>query len=214
LGDHTAAIWPRVTIITAWAEEAMLTFPILRPMLKDQTGASAVSYSFTLPTDFREVITVEYPISQYPPVYLNRKNRLDPEFYEEDGFYDIDRDYTAGKGWSCYVSGSGIGILAHVKVQYLANHLIGLADDYTALITVPDEYVNILIAYVGAKAFREMLSTYMVDPTAHTSIISQMTDMVNKSEEKYKDMVAQAQAKLSDSRLSPKFEMDKHDRVY
>jgi hypothetical protein len=112
------------------------------------------------------------------------------------------------------VSGSGIAAAAHIKIQYLANHLIGLADDSVALITVPDEYVNILIAYVVAKAYREMLSTYMVDPTAHTSIISQMTDMVNKAEEQYKDMVAQAQSKLSDSRLSPKFEMDKHDRVY
>ena len=137
LGDSDATTWARTTIIWPWCIEAMLEFPILRPQLDDHTNGASVVYSFAMPADFREVISVEYPISQQPPAYLVRKNRLDPEFYDEAGFYDIDRDYAGGVGWFMYVSG-GIAALAHIKTQYLANHKTDLIDDDESYITVPE----------------------------------------------------------------------------
>jgi hypothetical protein len=213
LGDSTAATWSRTSTIWPWLQEAVLNFPILRPMLDDHTNGASITYSYQLATDFREVISVEYPISQTPPVYLIRKNRLDPDFYNEAGYYDIDRDYSAGVGWFGYISG-GIAASAHIKMQYLANHSTNVVDDSTATWTVPDEYESIIIAYVIAKAYRERLGAMMVDPTAHTSIILQMTEMVKKAEDNYKDLVQRAQKKLAESRLSPSFTVDKYDRVY
>ena len=212
LGDSTAATWSRTDVIWPWCIEAMMAFPILRPMVDDHTNGAAKVYSYELATDFREVISVEYPISQQPPTYLSRKNRLDPNFYDQEGFYDIDHDYATGKGWYCYVS-SGVAALAHIKMQYLANHSTDV-DDVNKLITIPDEYENILIAYVVAKAYRERLGAYMQDPTAHTSIIQQMTDMVNKADLNYQQLVLRAQEKLAESRTSPHFASDKYDRVY
>jgi hypothetical protein len=213
LGDPLAATWSRTNTIWPWAEEAMLAFPILRPMLYDLTNGASKIYYFDLPVDFREVLTVEYPVAQTPTSFLARKNRLDPDFYAEAGYYDIDHDYKSGAGWQCHVSG-GVAALAHIYVEYFANHEIGLADDATDEITVPDEYENILIAYVVVKAYRERLSAYMQDPTAHTSMVYQMTEMVRKAEDNYKDLVQRTMQRLADSRITPNISADKFDRVY
>ena len=150
---------------------------------------------------------------QSPPVYLVRKNRTDDDFYDASGFYDIDHDYTSGVGWTCYVSG-GVAAAAHIKVQYLANHDTAMADDDTVLISVPDEYENILIACVIAIVYRSKLSSVMIDPTAHTSIVMQLTDMVLKAEAHYDNLIQRAQAKLAESKIKPLGGLDKYDRVY
>ena len=213
MGDETAATWDRTDTIWPWAIEGMLAFPILRPMTDDHTNGAVLVYSFDLPTDFREVITVEYPISQVPPSYLVRKNRLDPDFHNAAGYYDIDHNYASGEGWVCFVS-KGLGANHHIRTNYLANHDTAMLDDSTVTITIPDEYENILVAYVLAKGFRERLSAYMITPTAHSSLIMQMTDMVRKAEDNYHLLVQRAQQKLADSRITPNVAVDKFDRVY
>jgi len=79
---------------------------------------------------------------------------------------------------------------------------------------VPDEYVHIIVAYVVAVAYRERLSLYMIDPTAHVNVIGQMTEMVQHAEEHYNKLVSDAQLRLAQSKRSPAFQVDKHDRVY
>ncbi|OGN93818.1 MAG: hypothetical protein A2Z71_11725 [Chloroflexi bacterium RBG_13_50_21] len=214
LGDPLAATWSRTATIWPWVQEAVLTIPILRPMIDDHTNAaSTIIYSYQAPVDFREVITVEYPIGVQPPTYLSRKNRLDESFWNSNDFYDIDHDYTAGTGWFIWVSG-GIAASAHIKMQYLANHSTTIVDDSTATWTVPDVYENIVISYVIAKAYRERLSAYMITPTAHTSTILQLTDMVKKAEDHYLGLSQRALQRLTDSRITPNVAADKFDRVY
>jgi hypothetical protein len=213
LGDASATTWARTTVIWPWCIEAMKTFPILRPMKDDHTNGAAVVYSFAAAVDFRYVISVEYPVGQTPPVYLVRKNRLDPSFYRKSGYYDVDHDYATGSGWIIYVSG-GIAALAHIYTQYLANHDLAMADDAGHLITIPDEYENVLIAQVICRAYRERLSYFMQSPTAQTNVIMQYTDMVQKAEDSYNALLAAAQKRLADSRVTGDKFVDKFDRVY
>ena len=212
LGDDDASTWSRTDKIWPWCLEAMLSFPILRGMELEYTMLAA-SHKVTLPADFREIISVEYPIDQEPPDYLTRLNHLDPIFYSTETYYDIDRDYKTGKGWLLFVA-KKLAIGEKVRISYLANQSTDVADDNAKLISVPDEYEGILVAFVVAKAYRERLGSYMQDPTAHTSIILQMTDMVNKAEINYQQMVLRAQEKLAESRTSPHMASDKFDRVY
>ena len=212
MGDSLAGTWSRTDVIWPWCLEAIIQFPILRPALKTTTIATA-SHQLILEADFREVITVEYPLSQDPPVYLIRMNRLDPQFYASDDHYDIDRDYTTGTGWVLWTS-KKLPVSAQITVSYLANHKTDYTDSGTSYITVPSEYKNILVAYVLAKGWRERLGFYSLDPTAHMSIIEQMTDMVNKADDHYQQLVKVAQEKLTQSRRSPHMSSDKFDRVY
>jgi hypothetical protein len=140
-------------------------------------------------------------------------NRLDPSFFASEDHYDIDRDYATGSGWILWVS-KLLAIDEQVNINYLATHDTDLTDAPTSYITVPDEYENILIAYVVAKGYRERLGVYLQDPTAHTSLIMQMTDMTQKAEANYQQLVLRAQEKLAQSRSSPHMQADRFDRVY
>jgi hypothetical protein len=212
LGDPDASTWSRTDIIIPWAKEAMLAFPVLRPMEKKVT-IEATGHLFTLPDGFREIITVEFPSSQEPPVFLNRMNHLDPSFYLTDTSYDIERDFPDGTGWVCWFSRRMI-IGDEIVINYLANHETDLEDESSSYITIPDEYVPIIVQYVVCKGYRERLGAYMQDPTAHTTIIQQMYEMVQHAEDRYQQMVDQAVARYSDSRRSPHMHVDKFDRVY
>jgi hypothetical protein len=212
LGDADASTWSRTNTIWAWVVEAMLAFPIMRP--KQQTFTTlAATHAITLNTDFREIVEVEYPVDQDPPAYLTRMNRLDPNFFNDETHYDIDRNYEIGSGWTLYVSRM-LQPDEEVYINYLATHETDLADDEIQLITIPDEYENILIAYVVAKGYRERLGVYLQDPTAHTSLIMQMTDMVEKADARYQQLVRRAEEKLAHSRTSPHMQVDTFDRVY
>jgi hypothetical protein len=213
LGDTMGSTWTRIGVMDQWCIEAIRSFPILRPMFDDHTNGASVVYSVQMPTDFRQLISVEYPINQAPPVYLMRKNRLDPEFYNQAGYYDIDHDYTTGSGWSMYISG-GVAALAHIKSQYLANHNTAMTDVGTCYLSVPDEYYSILITSVMCRAYRERLSFMMQDPTAHMTVITQLTEMVQHIEDLFQSQVAAAQSRMANSIVSPRLSGDKFDRVY
>jgi hypothetical protein len=58
------------------------------------------------------------------------------------------------------------------------------------------------------------VGAYMQDPTGHMTIITQMTNMVLRAEENYKDLVNQAMARYTDSRILPHRAVDKFDRTY
>ncbi len=217
MGDEDASTWSRTDVIIPWAKEAILAFPILRPVqLKLSCPAYASrhgSYALELPDDFRELVCVEYPVAQEPPCFLHRMNRLDPDFYEHDDHYDIDRNYVDGKGFILWTS-KIVPVGEYVAINYLGNHKTDLTDSTESLLSVPDEYEHILIAYVAVKGYRERLGAYMQDPTAHTSIINQMYEMVQHAEERYQKLVDEAVARYTDARVSPHFKFDKFDRAY
>ena len=212
LGDADAETWSRLDVIWPWCIEAIQSFPILRPMLQDYTSITS-SWTIALPADFREMISVEYPISQQPPAYMVRKNRLDPEFFSSITYFDVDHDYSAGVGWTLYLS-TQYRAATHLKIQYLANHDTDMDDEDTSIVTIPDEYETILITQVMCRAYRERLSVVLQDPTAHTTIVDQLTKTVEQLEATYASMVAAARSQLAQSVITPHRQVDKFDRVY
>lgn len=217
LGDSDASTWERATVISPWAVEAILQFPILRPKLQVVTMLTE-SHTVELNDDFREMISVEHPVSQEPPQYLLRKNHFDPDFYTAEIYYDYDWHYSneaidiypTCMLWTSKMLAAG----EVVNIHYLANHETGLEDDVNVYISVPDEYEHILIAYVVMKGYRERLGVYMQDPTAHQWIIQQMTRMVEAAEKNYKELVTAAMSRYNQSKVLPHFGTDKFDRVY
>ncbi len=216
LGDSSGTVWSRTDKIIPWVTEAIKAFPLLRPMYKDHTLVLGDEHGFDLEVDFREMISIEYggqSLTSSNPRYLYRKNRLDPEFYNEPGYYDVDHNFADGAGWHLYTS-ELLRIGGHIYIQYLANHLWDLDDDADDLITIPDEFETILISSVICRAYRERLSYYMQDPTAHMTVITQMTTMVQRAEENYRLQVAQAQAGLAKGKIGIHVDFDKYNRVY
>ena len=204
LGDPLAATWSRTADIWPWTVEAIREFVIPRPM-EDEYTFIAASHHLTLPADFRQIIWVEYPIDQEPPIYLERKNHLDPEFYGSDDYYDIDRDYDTGTGYTLWLSRL-FAADDKLRISYLADHEV--PDDENDTLTIPERYLNLLILYVVWRAWAERLGKQMIDPTAHTSTIQQMSATVQNAEQAYKRAVADALQELAESRLTPNLTMD------
>jgi hypothetical protein len=143
LGDPLTLTWSRATL-TYWAIEAIREFPILRPMEEQYVVVSA-THSFTLPADFVELIWVEYPTSQDPPAYLKYKSHLDPEFWGSDEYYDVDRDYNLGSGYTLWSPSSCPG---HGQDLLSCRHDDDLAEADS--LTIPDRYLNITVMSSGA----------------------------------------------------------------
>ena len=212
LDDTPNTQWSRI-ILVAWAKEALRVFPILRPMYNSYLFVGS-THTIDLPADFREVVSVEYPENEDPPVYLKRMNHLDQDFYATEDNFDVDYDFSDGKGWVLYTSRLMVAT-DQVTINYLATHDTDLDDGEPAdLITVPDEFEHILIAYVVMKAYRERLSDKMQDPTAYSQVVAQMVEAVTRAEDHYFKLAEIAQARLAASRPSPKRKVDAFDRVY
>ncbi len=211
LGDTTGATWDRTTTLWDWAQDALRDFPILRPKTVLETVSTA-GHSFTLPSDFRRVIYVEYPISQDPPDYLARKSHLDIDFYSNTGFYDVDRDYDEYGGYIMWIS-DDLAVGGEVMVRYLASHLAEFSSEAT-LITVENQYVQVLIYHVILMAFTERLATQLQDPTAHMDITRQMAEAVKAAETNYLHALEAATADVSSSQRVEGWKLDRFDRIY
>ncbi len=213
LSDVAGAIWNRANFMVPWGIEAIQAFPILRPMYLDKVSLLTPIWYFRLPDDFREIISVEYPVGYHPVRYLTRVNRLDPHFYDDATNFDVDNDYTTGNLYQLYLS-SQISAGVHMYVQYLGNHDTAMVDDANHFLTIRPEYEHILITYVMCKAYRERLSFHLQYTTMQQTMITQLTDMVYHLEEQYRTLVAEALAGLSESKITTSWQVDKHDRVY
>ena len=209
LGDPLATTWSRSTLIT-WANEAIREFPIPRPQDQIFVYVAAQHYT-TMPTGFREVVWVEYPINQDPPEYLKYKSHFDPDFWGSDEYYDVDRDYTTGTGYLLWTS-KEIQAGESVIVSYLSDHDDNLGE--LGVLTIPDRYLNILQLYVIWRAWSERLSVQLQTPTAHTSLIQQFRQAVDEAQEAYALAVKEALAELSVSRQTHGHSVDGYDRIY
>jgi hypothetical protein len=211
LGDTAGATWDRTTVIWPFAVDAIRNFPILRPKTVVQTVETA-GHSFTLPSDFRKVIYVEYPLYQDPPEYLARKPHLDATFYGEDGFYDVDRDFDTGEDYIMWIS-DDLAVDDVVSVRYLATHTTDFANEY-AYITIENQYVQVIVNHVVLMCYQERLGTQLQDPTAHTSTIQQMAEAVKSAQTVYLASLTRAEEELSSSQRISGWKVDKHDRIY
>ena len=207
--------WERSIQTAPWALQALQAFPLLKPKRYGFTMIAS-THNIELPSDFVEMMSVELPAAQEPPVFLFRLNYLEKGFYNnKQVFYDVDRNYLAGEGYVMIISRLLVAG-DHIHINYMTYHDHDLLDNSTDEITVPDQYEDILITYVVAKAYRELMSIYVVDPTAHEALITEMVDLISQAEDKYAKMIEGLLSSVSigNSAITPNRSVDKYDRVY
>ena len=210
--------WERSTQLSPWALQSLQAFPLLKPKFQSFYIRIILNPTHTieLPTDFVEIMSVELPAAQEPPVFLFRLNHLEKDFYtNKQVFYDIDHNYAAGQGYFLIISRL-LNEGDHIHINYMTYHDHDLDGNMTDEITVPDQYEDILITYVVAKAYRELMSIYVVDPTSHEALITEMVDLISQAEDKYAKMIEGLLSSVSigNSSITPNRTVDKYDRVY
>jgi hypothetical protein len=209
--DGSGPTWT-ATQLARWAIEGMLSFPILRPMEITFTFIAS-SYDIDLNPDFREMIAVEYPIHQTPMVFLKRMSRHEDAFYQDTTHYDVEPDYDDGIGFKLWLS-QALEIGDEITIDYLANHDTTLLDNDSDTVTIEDDHVPIIVAYVVWKAYQERLAEYMQQVSAYSQIITQLVKAVDEAYQRYHTMLAAALAYRSHSLITPSWKVDHHDRVY
>lgn len=207
LGDPAEATWSRTSEVWFWLAEAIREFPILRPRQSDLTF-SPDDHQEPLPADFIEIVSVEYPIGADPVRYHTRRAHQSANFNSGD-YYDIVRDHATGSGWVLWM---GQSIASEVRVNYLAPHDTNVSEGM--VLTIPDQYLNILTEYCFVRAWQERLSTEIANPTAHASTISQINAALTQHRQTYETLIGQAVRELGTSRIITQRALDDHDRVY
>jgi len=212
LGDATGATWDREDVIWDWIIDAIKELPFYIPSEGELKHDLNHDHEFTLPAATVSVVAVEYPIDQDPPAYLVRKSHFEPNFFNSDSYYDVDRHFTSGEGLRLWTS-AALAVDAEVRVSYLARHNTTYAAEATET-DIEDQYINLIVLYVVWLAWQERLSVHLQDPTAYTNVIAQVTQAMDLAKQNYLNAVIQAIQEQVHSRYVQGWRNDKYDRIY
>jgi len=217
LNDTAAGTWSQDTV-EAWCIDAIRdysqAFPRVRAFTIDISGASP-GHEFDLTTDTIDVVQVEYPDGEDPPVYLKRRARTHPRFYYQTGYYDLELLHDSQEFSILYLSEEPSDGET-IAIQALCHHDVTLAsgDD----ITVPVEHESILVLYVLWQAFKERLATEQQDPdttlAGAVTLLQQLVKGATQAEAEYRRALERAQKARSQSGIVGPWAADRFDPIY
>ena len=212
LGDLTAPYKWSDEQINQWVNDAIADYSIHFPLVKTQTiSCSEDDRQYDLDTDFVEVLSVEYPTGEDPPVYLVRRERTHPDFWEVDGYYDLLKHKNFEDPDELLISekpdaGESIDVI------YQAHHTF-LDDDDTDKMTVPERHLELIILFVRMAAFQELATTESADPNPESIVARTLELNAFRAERAYRKQLAEFKSNESESGKA-KWAMDGYDRVY
>jgi hypothetical protein len=213
LSDTGNATWSDDTIMY-WLIDAIRDYSQYFPRMLDYTytvQAEDSGHSYALPSDFLSVILVEYPVAEDPPAYLVRRPRTHPEFYDREGFYDIQEYHDANAYPYIYFSEEPAEA-EKWKITYLAQHDTGL--DTGDTITVREDHEGILILFVTWQALRERAAAHIQDPDTTSDFLQKLSNAAMEAEQEYRRALKIAQDHRAEGAWSGPWKSDIHDPIY
>jgi hypothetical protein len=149
--------------------------------------------TYDLPANCREVLAVEFPSGQTPPVFLQRRPYNHPQFWQENGYYDFVARLDDSDAPELWVSESPAGSMVGqtITVYYLGEHDAAIATGGT--VTVPGRHQPILRAYVLWQAAGQRKAMQEANPTSNSSLLmSQLGVNTDRLRRAYIDRLAKA----------------------
>lgn len=217
LNDSLASTWPQATV-ESWVLDAIRdysqTFPMTVTFTVTVSGASP-GHEFDLVTGIIAISLVEYPGGEDPPVYLKRRRRTHPNFYNVEGYYDwqpTDDQTTAPVLYLSEEPSDGETIYVTVKIHHTTSLVSGDS------ITVPVHHESILILYVLWQAFKERLATEEQDPdttlAGAVTLLQQLVKGATQAEAEYRRALERAKANVAEGGITGPWKADIHDPIY
>ena len=163
--------------------------------------------------DFIAAVLVRYPLADTPPVFLDRKTRKDPAFWESDDYYDITAKNTEGSAGSITIS-KDPATSDQIYLTYQAMYYDPDADIPTTNCLVPDVHVPLLILFVQWKAAVERLNNELIAPDRSINLIDDMNAAVDTARRSYERAIDRAKAAGYQSRWTEPWTGDIHDPIY
>jgi hypothetical protein len=157
-----------------------------------------------------DVVRVEYPTGEDPPVYLDRWDHRHPDFFDQEGYYDVQIDDDTGNGtlWLSFTP----TYMDYIGILYTAPHDTSL--DPADAITVRADHESILILFVIWQAVKERVATHLQDPDTTSDILQKMTNSEMQAEQEYLRAIRNARGRHTDSAYTGPWRSDAYDPIY
>lgn len=198
LSDSGNATWAAADI-QQWIVDAIADYTQhFRRELSQDLTTILNDRTYDLPDVCLDIVSVEYPLGEDPPTYLQPRSHTHKDFWIEEGYYDYiinGNDTDQDEIWISEKPSAS----ETIRVRYLAHH--DLPDLTTDNLTVPDEHQYVLRNYVLWRAAIQLKVVEEASPTSNSSLImSQLAVNVDRMRRAYVDSLAKALYSLSRSR--------------
>lgn len=213
LNDSGVGTWAQATI-ESWCVEAIRDYSQTWPRTKTVTTEIAIDnagHVFDLPADFLSVVLIEFPTGEDPNAYLVRRRRTHDNFYDQEGFYDVEPSNDADTVGKLYLSEEPANGETYA-LTYTAAHDVSLASDDE--ITVREDHEGILILFVLWQAFKERAATSAVDPDITSDVLQKLVNAASQAEVEYRRALRQAEKHRAEGGWTGPWRADIHDPVY
>ena len=193
LADSANATWLAADI-EQWIRDAIADYSHHFPRILNQAITTAADdRKYDLDANFLEVLTVEYPTGQDPPEYLARRPHDHPNFWIQDGYFDIIErgdDTDVDEIWVSQKPAAS----ETITVLYLARHTMNTTDLTTSdNVTVPEHHHHLLRKYARWQAAEQLKAAEEAAPTSNSSLLmSQLAINVDRARRAYVDALAKA----------------------
>jgi len=165
---------------------------------------------YDLPTDYRGIVSVEYPTGDDPPTYLERRDYRHPEFWIDDGFYDVAHRSDAGNPDEIWISQKPSAGQT-ITIEYLGDH--DLVDDDTDTISIIDLHLEVIVLHARWSASQALASGEAANPDPNNVMLDRYEANVSRAERSYYRKIEELRKIEAESGMNA-WPMDKWDRVY
>jgi hypothetical protein len=197
LNDRSNAIF-NVEDIEQWCRDAIADYSLHFHTAESTTiDCADNTRQYDLPLRLLDIISVEYPKGQDPPQFLQKRPVNHPEFWYEDGYYDI-RYHNSHTAADVLLISTKPSTGHDIEVNW-----IGMYDNTmlpSTAITVPGKHQHILRQYVNWRAVVKLKAAEEANPTSNSSLLmSQLAINVDRARRAYTDALAKALFAISKS---------------
>ena len=212
IGDWSSTYYTEAILydyINRGVEEFSKYFPLVSEYALSTTLNTRM---YDLEADFLEAISVEYPTGENPPKYLLRRSYTHPNFWIENGYYDIvpSHDATSTNPTQIYISQKPAASQT-ITVKYHAMHPALTAS--SDVCTVPAHLIHLIGLFVRWKVWQEIATAEGMDPDQTKLLAATQEVNSTRAERIYRTALKEAQATFVES-AQVHWKMDKHDHVY
>jgi hypothetical protein len=214
LSDSAGTVWIQADV-EYWVLEAIRDYSThFHRTCEETINASDGVHEYSLTRDFIDMVLVEYPSGEDPPIFLQRMPRTDPRFWLSDRYYDLELSREEDTESLIWISAEG-ETGEQIAYTYLAAYYDGAATPIPDVeVLVPDRHIPILVQYVEWKATSERLFDELMDPDRTIHLIDGMVKAVEAKRQAYDQAIAAALAEAVRSGWTSRWRMDAHDRIY
>ncbi len=197
--------------INQWINDAIEEYSRYFSRVKTTTQlTTANDRQYDLPADYRGVVSVEYPTGDDPPTYLERRDYRHPDFWMEDGFYDVVHRSDAGNADEIWISQKPAAGQT-ITIEYLGDH--DLVDDDTDAISIVDLHLEVIVLHARWSALQALASGEAANPDPNNVMLDRYEANVSRAERSYYRKIDELRKVEAESGMNA-WPMDKWDRVY